>query len=70
MGLAVCLLARMEQEMMLRNITTAYTIARALSPSMNISFSKMGYHYGGTLINNTNIDGQIESMNVWYKYLV
>jgi len=69
-GLAVCLLARMEQEMVLRNITTAYTIARALSPSMNITFSKMGYHYAGTLVNNTNIAGRIESMNVWYKYLV
>lgn len=69
-GLAVCLLARMEQEMVQRNIITAYTIARAISPSMNISFSKMGYHYGGTLVNNTNIAGRIESMNVWYKYLV
>lgn len=69
-GLAICLLARMEQEMVLRKITTAYTIARALSPSMNISFSKMGYHFGGTLVNNTNIAGKIESMNVWYKYLV
>lgn len=68
-GLAICLLDRMEQEMVVRKIKTAYTIARALSPSMNISFSKMGYHFGGTLINNTNIDGQIESMNVWYKYL-
>ncbi|MDD2619257.1 MAG: putative beta-lysine N-acetyltransferase [Syntrophomonadaceae bacterium] len=68
--LAVCLLERMEQEMMLHNITSAYTIARALSPAMNISFAKRGYFYGGTLINNTNIAGQIESMNVWYKFLV
>jgi putative beta-lysine N-acetyltransferase len=69
-GLAVCLLARMEEEMVRRNITTAYTIARSLSPSMNITFAKMAYHFGGTVTNNTNIAGQIESMNIWYKSLV
>ncbi|MDD3268702.1 MAG: putative beta-lysine N-acetyltransferase [Syntrophomonadaceae bacterium] len=68
--LALCLLKQMEQEMILSNIRTAYTIARALSPSMNISFSQRGYHYGGTLPNNTNIAGQIESMNIWYKHLL
>jgi hypothetical protein len=34
---------------------------------MNITFSKLGYKYGGLLKNNTNISGAIESMNVWYK---
>lgn len=63
------LLRRMEKEMKTRNILTAYTIARAVSPGMNITFSKAGYDYRGTLINNTNISGQIESMNVWYKHL-
>jgi hypothetical protein len=36
---------------------------------MNITFAKLGYRYGGRLINNTNISGSIESMNVWYKSL-
>jgi hypothetical protein len=30
----------------------------------------MGYLFAGTLTNNTNISGKIESMNVWYKSLV
>jgi len=47
----------------------AYTIARALSAGMNVTFARAGYDYGGTLTNNTNICGQIESMNVWYKPL-
>lgn len=61
------LLLRMEKEMKIHGIQMAYTIARAISPGMNITFSKAGYNFGGRLINNTNISGQIESMNVWYK---
>jgi hypothetical protein len=46
---------------------TLYTIARSHSAGMNITFAKKGYLFGGTLINNTDISGKIESMNVWYK---
>lgn len=66
---ASLLLRFMENEMRSRGIQTAYTIARAISPGMNITFGKAGYTYGGRLINNTNIAGQIESMNVWHKNL-
>ncbi len=68
-GLACFLLAKMERAMKKLGIKTAYTIARAISPGMNITFSKGGYHYGGRLINNTQISGTIESMNIWYKTL-
>lgn len=68
-GLACRLLSQMERQMKRRGMLTAYTIARALSPGMNITFAKMGYHYAGTLKNNSNISGRIESMNVWYKSL-
>ncbi len=68
-GLATKLLHKMEKAMQERGIKTAYTIARALSAGMNITFAKMGYQFGGTLVNNTNISGKIESMNVWYKSL-
>ena len=68
-GLAQRLLAFMEVEMKQRGLVMAYTIARALSAGMNITFSRRGYRFGGTLINNTQISGKIESMNVWYKPL-
>ncbi len=68
-GLAGSLLERMEQATMAQGMKTAFSIARALSPGMNILFAKYGYAFGGTLINNTNISGRIESMNVWYKRL-
>jgi len=68
-GFGVCLLQKMEDEMHKRNIKTAYTIARALSCGINMIFAKMGYSYSGTLLKNTNISGNLESMNVWYKPL-
>lgn len=68
-SLANQLLAAMENEMRTLGILTAYTIARSISPAMNITFSKAGYRFAGRLKNNTNIAGNIESMNVWYKSL-
>ncbi|AQQ09755.1 putative beta-lysine N-acetyltransferase [Sedimentisphaera cyanobacteriorum] len=69
MGLAGILLAEMEKCEAKKDIKTAYTIARAVSHGMNFTFARAGYKYGGTLINNTNISGRIESMNLWYKPL-
>lgn len=66
-GAAGTLLARMETVMHARGIHTTYTIARAESFGMNIVFAKMGYMFSGTLYNNTQIGGKLESMNVWHK---
>ncbi|KNF08604.1 beta-lysine N6-acetyltransferase [Gottschalkia purinilytica] len=68
-NLSLHLLNRMEKELRELDIKTAYSISRSVSYGMNSTFVRMGYEYGGTLINNTNIDGQIENMNVWYKFL-
>ena len=67
--LAYLLLHQMEEKMRQSGIKVAYTIARSLSPGMNITFSRHQYKFAGTLKNNTNISGQIESMNVWHKLL-
>jgi len=66
---ALLLLKEMEQNMKKLNYKVLYTIARAMSYGMNITFSKLGYTYSGTLYNNTNISGNIEHMNVWYKII-
>ena len=69
-GLASALLAQMESAMRTMGIMTAYTIARAISPGMNITFARAGYLYCGRLPNNTCIANGIESMNVWSKKLI
>ena len=68
-NLSYHLLIEMEREMINQKIQTLYTIARAESIGMNVTFVKGHYEYGGTLINNTFIGKGIESMNVWYKHL-
>lgn len=68
-SLAIHLLMRMEEMVARKGIKTAYTIARAISAGMNITFAKLGYSYGGRLKNNTNISGEINSMTVWSKSL-
>ncbi|WP_373484575.1 putative beta-lysine N-acetyltransferase [Acetobacterium sp.] len=67
--LALHLLKEMESHMIATGYRLLYTIARAASNGMNTTFARAHYHYGGTLINNTQISGSIESMNIWYKEL-
>jgi len=67
--LSILLLKYMEKAMKKIGIKTVYTIARLNSIPMNKTFFNCNYKYAGTLINNTNIAGSIESMNVLYKYL-
>lgn len=66
-GLAIHLLRLMEEQLKADGYLTFYTIARLHSLPMNKTFYKLGYRYAGTLTRNTQIAGQIESMNVWYK---
>ncbi|NLW88923.1 MAG: putative beta-lysine N-acetyltransferase [Clostridiaceae bacterium] len=66
-GLAGHLLHAMDDHFREIGLKTAYTIARAVSPGMNLTFAGRGYRFGGTLINNTQIAGSLESMNIWYK---
>jgi lysine 2,3-aminomutase len=66
-SLAIILLREMEKAMREENYRTFYTIARLASGGMNLTFKTLGYKYTGTLINNTDICGQQESMNIWYK---
>jgi putative beta-lysine N-acetyltransferase len=68
-ALSIHLLLAMEQGIAEKGVKTAFTIARAISAGMNITFAKAGYEFGGRLTNNTNISGSIESMNIWYKHL-
>jgi len=45
---------------------TVYTMVRATSYGLNITFSKHGFLLAGTLTNNCVVRDSLESMNVWY----
>ena len=64
-GLALRLLAGLEQEMGERGIEGLYTIARARSFGMNRVFYNRGWEFTGTLVNNCHIAGRLEDMHVW-----
>jgi len=66
-NLGLVLLNHMQKEMKQKGIDTAFTIARATSFGMNITFAKAGYIFAGLLKNNTAIAGDLENMNVLYK---
>jgi putative beta-lysine N-acetyltransferase len=68
-GHAARILRHMDEQVAADGLRTAFTIARAYSAGMNITFAKLGYRFAGTLTSNTDISGRIESMNVWYKSL-
>lgn len=67
--LAGILLHTMETEMKQKGFGVSYTSAVAESYGMNISFARQGYEFAGRLKNNTQINGGLKSMNIWYKCL-
>lgn len=69
LGLSAALLGAMEEAMAGMGMKTAYTICRAGWYPVNRLFAGAGYRYGGTLINNTQICGECESMHVWHRSL-
>jgi putative beta-lysine N-acetyltransferase len=66
-GLMFAVIGALEKEVQSRGIKCLYSIARALSPGMNTVFKKLGYTYTGRLVNNCNIFGKFEDMNLWVK---
>ncbi len=68
-GLMQHLLLHLEQDLIDEGILTAYTLARGMSVGMNRSFFKLGYEFSGRLVNNCDIFGQFEDMNIWVKRL-
>ena len=66
-GLASCLLEHMEDVLKNKGIRCLYTIARSSSIGMNKVFANFGYGFRGVLVNNCNISGGFEDMNVWSK---
>ena len=66
-GLMQHILIALEENLKKMNIKTAYTLARANSISMNKVFFRLNYEYSGRLINNCDIFGNYEDMNIWVK---
>lgn len=68
-GLMSILLAALEADLRQLNYVCAYTLARAPSYGMNAAFYSLGYEFNGRMINNCDIYGDFEDMNLWVKDL-
>ncbi len=68
-GLMSALLRLLEEELRQRKYVCAYTMARARSFGMNMVFYQLGYEFNGRLVNNCDIFGAYEDMNIWARDL-
>lgn len=66
-NLSYYLVQEIKKDMDKSDYKTIYSLVRATSYGLNITFSKHGFSLGGTLLNNTVIRDNMESMNVWYS---
>lgn len=66
-GLLSELIYYLEESLKEKDFLCLYSIARAISPGINIVFSKHNYTYTGRQIKNSQIMGKLEDMNIWVK---
>ncbi len=67
MGLMFHLLDRLCDDLTEMGIRTPFTLARAASFGMNLVFYRLGFEFCGRLVNNCDIYGQFEDMNIWVR---
>lgn len=63
------LLQHIERKLVGTGTKQLFAMAGANSFGNNMLFSRNGYHFAGTLTNNTCRHGRMESANVWFKHL-
>lgn len=68
-GLMTVLLKALEDDLRREGYLCAYTMARAPSYGMNAAFHSLGYEFNGRMVNNCDIFGDFEDMNLWVKSL-
>ncbi|MGE4232663.1 MAG: putative beta-lysine N-acetyltransferase [Bacteriovoracia bacterium] len=68
-GIMTHILKFLEEELRRRHYICSYTMARARSFGMNNVFYRMGYEFLGRLVNNCDIYGAYEDMNIWVRNL-
>lgn len=68
-GLLSELIYHLEILLQEKKYITLFSLSRSLSTGINIVLGKHGYLYSGRLINNCDIMGKFEDMNIWVKKL-
>lgn len=66
-GILSNIIYQLEEDLKKMNFITLYSLSRSINPGINMVLSKHNYKYTGRLINNCNICGAFEDMNIWTK---
>lgn len=66
-GVITNLVYYLEKDLKKRGFIGLYSLARASIYGINMVFEKHNYRYSGRMINNCNICGGFEDMNIWEK---
>jgi len=69
LGIMTHILRYLENELIKRKYICSYTMARARSYGMNNVFNRLNYEFLGRLVNNCDIYGAYEDMNIWVRDL-
>lgn len=68
-GLMTLIIRQLENELIGRGYQCGFSMARAKSFGMNQVFYNLGYQFMGRLLNQCDIYGDYEDMNIWVKKL-
>lgn len=68
-GLLYVQFAHLTNHMKQKGLQTLFCYARSISVGMNLINARNGFTYGGRMVQNSNIDGRLECMNIWFKNL-
>lgn len=68
-GLLTNLMYHLENDLRNKGFIALYSLCRAIEPGINKALHKLDYKYTGRLVNNCNICGGFEDMNIWVKVL-
>jgi putative beta-lysine N-acetyltransferase len=68
-GLMRRLLADLMDDLRDLGYPTAFTLARARIPGVNVAFSRLGFELRGTMLQSCRIGDGLEDMNVWSRAL-
>lgn len=68
-GFMQSILADLIDDLRAMGYPTAFTLARACVPGINLAFQRLGFDYRGRMIQSCRIGSGIEDMNVWSRRL-
>jgi len=66
-GILASIIYSLECNLKNKGFLTLYSLCRSINPSINFILSKQNYNFTGRMVNNCNICGTFEDMNIWVK---